>query len=233
MYQSHHPGLHKPTLYTWSAVGRSVRQKQLPMSTANSTSNTEGRGMFMVDAPCQERLQSADVFPDLQSQTCHGWWSNQYQLTSAPSVAADVIDDAAELVKTLRDNQDLQRELIFLLQNRHRDLLRLSDEASQPLPELETYCVTVHGVQLHAVQRRGSVDREGSAFPELLAHLSTHSPTARGELQALLTATEAFRGKYHVPFGPSTNGTRSLGVPNITSNRTTACFSGLHPQCQT
>jgi hypothetical protein len=81
------------------------------MSTSSSTLAvaTDGK-QFLMHRPSPERLLSCQVFPELQSQTY-----------------SEVIDDTAELVKPLQDNQDLQREFSSLLRKPHRDLLKLSN----------------------------------------------------------------------------------------------------------
>jgi hypothetical protein len=111
--------------------------------------------------PSPERLLSCQVFPELQSQTY-----------------SEVIDDTAELVKPLQDNQDLQREFSSLLRKPHRDLLKLSN-------------------MLHALQEKiesgYDEERHDLFFPELLAHLSSTSTGTLDQVKALVTATEAFR----------------------------------------
>jgi hypothetical protein len=130
------------------------------MAKFRSTANVR-KGQFMEDTPCPQRLNSAQDFPELCSQTY-----------------SERISEIAVLMKALQENQALQREFVSVLRQPHRDLMRLSNE-------------------LHAVQQRlesgcEDIRESDSFFPELLARCSKQS--VRDEVQALITATESFRG---------------------------------------
>ena len=82
----------------------------------------------MEDTPCPQRLNSAQDFPELCSQTYSGEPVLKQCTVTVTLVLLERISEIAVLMKALQENQALQREFVSVLRQPHRDLMRLSNE---------------------------------------------------------------------------------------------------------